>query len=354
MIHFNCPHCAKGFTITPEHSGKDARCPKCKSIIKIPHQYPEPAKSEISDVLQLIAIENNNPEPVQNSYLEHHQQREQQAKEWGNETERKHFWLFDIFLYPINSAGLIMLLIFAGIPIFIKLNLLLIAYLGRFNPVVGFMHIVLGVLGWGVILLIGMYKYWYFGQCIRESAEGEIRVQNGFGDTPGPWELIHTMKDVFICMLISFVPALSYGIKSGFVTALFQLLSNSCAKNTNVFYDYNFYLLLGMGIFIFPMLIMSVFIHDSIFGINPFLIVNAICKTFFTYIFVVLAFWGLFAINLGFMALGIHICIKHAQFIPVFKILWICKGLLMIYLALVFAHILGRLYYRNAEKLNWL
>jgi hypothetical protein len=353
MIRFNCPNCTKSFTVDPKHSGKDARCSKCNSIIKIPLQEAPISKSDFANELQIPPCLDEKTGLVQNRYAEHFKERQQQAKEWGNETERKRFWLFDIFLYPMNKAGLVMIAILAGIPLLIGLISLVMEYLGRFNPVVYFWHIVFVWVGFVIAFLMAMYKYWFFGRCILDSAEGGIRVPIGLGDTPGIWELFSTLKTIFACVLFAFLPVVIYGFHEGQFKCIFFLLFSPEDADKSVMLYRNFYLLIGFGIIIFPIAVLSVFIHESIRGLNPILLVKSIYKTFLPYICIVLSFLGVFAFFISTLFLAFFLAQYMRSFV-VFKIILICRRFVTIYFAIVLAHILGRFYYKNSERLGWL
>ncbi|MFA6186265.1 MAG: hypothetical protein WC770_03500 [Phycisphaerae bacterium] len=350
MIQFNCPNCAKNFIVDPKHSGKDARCSQCKSIIKIPSQETPISKSDFAGELQMPPCPDEKTDSVQNRYAEHYEERQQQTKKWGNETERTRFWLFDIFLYPMNTAGLVMIAILAGVPLLIELLSLLTRYLGNFNPMIGFLHIVFACTSVVIAIIIALYKYWYFGRCILDSAEGNIRVPPGLGDTPGIGELFSALKNIVVSIFFAFAPAIIYGFYTKqfnymFFYYLFTSFFPPEAMGHFAVLDKNFYILLGFGIVIFPMGILSVFIQDSIRGLNPVLLVKSIYKTFLPYLLIALLFFGFFILS------------QYIRYLILFKtsmLVWLCRRFIIIYLAIVLAHILGRFYYKNSEKLGWL
>jgi hypothetical protein len=144
-----------------------------------------------------------------------------------------------------------------------------------------------------------------------------------------------------------------YGFHEGqFKCILLLLFAPEDADKSVMFYK-NFYLLTGFGIIIFPMAVLSVFIHESIRGLNPILLVKSICKTFLPYICIVLSFWGVFAFSIGTLFLAILLAQYMKSFV-VFKIILICRRFVTVYILIVLAHILGRFYYKNSYKLDWL
>lgn len=102
--------------------------------------------------------------------------------------ERPLPWLLDIFLYPTNAPGLVHILVFLIGPILISL-------LDRFvlSHAYHYGRLVSAIL---YIFLIG-YFFFYFSECIRDSAAGEIRapetldstlVRVGYG--VAPWRFL--------------------------------------------------------------------------------------------------------------------------------------------------------------------
>ena len=129
-----------------------------------------------------------------------------------------------------------------------------------------------------------------------------------------------------------------------FAPCVIRLINNE-GKTDNLFYY-----LLAAGAALFPISLLSVVMYDSVRGLNPVLLIKSILKTFFHYAGLVVVLWaGLFVIgytriyfikafsaNFVLFTLGVGI----ARFIK-------------IYLLMVAAHLLGRYYYKNAERLNW-
>ena len=103
-----------------------------------------------------------------------------------------------------------------------------------------------------------------------------------------------------------------------------------------------YWLLVGLGIFLFPMGLLAVAVFDSVRGINPILVIGSIFSTFFQYCgLVIFCYAFLLLIPLaGFFLLR----------------LWILGYLFMLvafYLGLILAHLLGRFGWKYRDKLNW-
>jgi hypothetical protein len=83
-------------------------------------------------------------------------------------------WIIDIFLYPISLPGLTILAIIIVVPLLIDIAVVLLGPFGFF----------IGIPGLIVKIIIGGYVYWYFGECIRDSAAGGVRAPETMAKTP--------------------------------------------------------------------------------------------------------------------------------------------------------------------------
>jgi hypothetical protein len=132
-------------------------------------------------------------------------------------------------------------------------------------------------------------------------------------------------------------------------------------------------LLLGCGVFFLPMALLATVMFGSFDGLNPIIIITSIFSTFFRYCLVLSAFCVPMAIAVGlsiglpkhtvgvfgYVLRGVGTLLTFATGLPMSLpeytigiISFLLRGVYA-YLALVAAHILGRFYYRNAEKLYW-
>ena len=173
----------------------------------------------------------------------------------------------------------------------------------------------------------GIYMYWYFGVCIRNSAKGLVRtpsvlVMSGDSDLS---DMITEMLQMLCSIAICLGPAFAYW---GLTERV----------------DFIFWSALSLGIFFLPMALLGVVMFDSLGGLNPVLIIVSIFSSFYEYLGVVAAFYvpvGLITITFVFGAYrGGVVGELLLQFVTV-------------YLLLVAAHILGRFFWRNEEKLYW-
>lgn len=337
MIKFHCKNCGQKISAPEVHAGKRGKCPKCGNIIAIPkaeNAEPVADQSNFSDSKEerkyvgldhaLFDIPQEdataNQQSSQGGVSEERLEELQRPDEGlgkdktGQIGERKLPWIIDIFLYPISVSGLANLAIFIGVP-------LLIDFLQKI------MIIQLSCLFWLISVVIKavvvLYMYWYFAECIRDSAEGGLRAPNVIRDVPRVVDMFWQMANIIGCFGVFFMPFVFYML---FV------------KRADVI----FWLLLLYAVFFFPMALLAVVVLDSAAGLNPRLLYNSILNTLRQYCGLVLLF--LAAVLLMGM-LGQKVAESEH-----FAFLISCAG---IYLAFVVAHLLGRFYWRYQEKLNW-
>lgn len=242
------------------------------------------------------------------------------------EKVRKLPWFIDVFCYPISAPGLTILGIYVLTPVILSLIMSALAY------VLGALSILLIPLGFVFLIInivVSAYMFWYFGMCIRQSALGQIRA---------PETLNTGMQDDFPEMaleLLRIVCCVAVCLGAG-------LIYYSFTKRM----DWVLWLLLGLGVFFMPMALLATVMFGSFDGLNPLIIVPSIFSTLIGYCASVLALCVPVAV-----ALCVLICLpKDSPQAAAFAVL---LRALYAYLSLVVAHILGRFYYRNAERLYW-
>ncbi|MHC4212062.1 MAG: hypothetical protein ACYSWP_01690 [Planctomycetota bacterium] len=217
-------------------------------------------------------------------------------------------WFLDIFLYPTSTSGLINLGIFWILPIVLSL-------IARILPI----PIVWGLIG----LIIVAYMYYYFMECIRDSAKGGIRAPENIGEFPDMSDVVSQAMEIVACAVIFWGPVVFY----------FTFTQKE---------DTIFWLLLGYGVFFFPMGLLALAMFNSTSAFNPLVWIGSIFSTFFQYTGLVLFFctlvWLMGKIVSSFGQSRLFAYLFAAAFI---------------YLTMVMVHLLGRFYYMNAKKLNW-
>jgi hypothetical protein len=237
--------------------------------------------------------------------------------------ERKLPWLIDIFLYPLNKPGLTILALSAGIPFLLRIVVRFFLYFsGAFGPMLVFWVLAI-VIHHAALLLFALYLTWYFCESIRDSAAGAIRAADSLAATPGFGELFGRFFTVIVTAGACLAPALVYLDRTRSL-------------------DGCFWVLYGIGGFVFPMALLAVVMHESLAGLNPLLLAGAILRTFLPYCFLVPFCYGL-------------CLLLPLAFSYLFKV-WMLAYLLLFlayYQLLVLAHLLGRFYWRNEERLSW-
>ena len=330
MIRLQCKNCGQKIKVSDQKAGKKGRCPSCKNIIVIPtleSKVPSGSSENFPYDLTLLDVPEKDKASTQPAAEEYEQEKyleEMYGNRAGRKTDeaeqtgkRRLPWIIDIFLYPLSISGLITLGIIIVLPLLVNIATLLLGPLGFFISIPGFVFIKIP---------IGLYLFWYLAECVRDSALGGVRAPQTLGNAPGLAEMLwHTLK-IVVCYIVFGGPPLFYFIYTHKIDAVYWAL-------------------LGYAIFFFPMGLLAVIIFDSFSALNPIVIIGSIFSTFFQYCGLVLIF-VIFALGItatskiqmegaGGYALG----------------LLIFCGLL--YFLLIFAHLLGRFYWRYQEKLNW-
>ena len=334
MIEFHCKNCGRKFSVPQIRAGKKGKCPKCKNIVVVPEaQDTRPPASQNKsgetktgstssayDLTLLNISEKEKTQKQQTSVSEETDEYEREieeelpTEETEHADERRLPWLIDIFLYPFSKPGLTNLVIFIGVP-------LLIDILGTILPIQ--LSCLFGIVSTVIEIALFLYIYWYFTECVCDSADGGVRAPEGLGATPGLAGMFWQTVNVIGCLAIFFGPLFFY--------ILF-------AKRADII----FWLLLIYAVFLFPMGLLAVVMFDSAIGLKPRLLISSISRTFFPYCGLVLLF-----VTPIVLVSVIQPEVQKSQ-------LWSFILLsIIIYIVLVCAHLLGRFYWQYQEKLNW-
>lgn len=337
VIRFNCTFCGQKIRVPQSSAGKKGKCLKCGNIIVIPkvedirpvadksnfidskvskkYEGLDPAVFDIPQE-DATACQLSNQDGVAGKSLEESQKPVEKSaiEEIEPVGNRKLPWVIDIFLYPASASGLANLAIFIGVP-------LLIDILWRILPEV--LGILFGLITLVIKVVVVLYMYWYFAECVRDSADGGLRAPNVRGDFPGVVDMFLQMVSIVGCFLLFFIPFILY--------VLFVRKD-----------DVIFWLLLIYGVFFFPMALLAIVVLDSFSGLNPRLLISSISKAFFQYCGLVLLF---------------IVAVVLISRVPKEVQQSLFGGLILdfaiIYIVLIGAHLLGRFYWRYQEKLNW-
>ncbi len=331
MIKFHCKNCGQKISVPDIHTGKKGKCPKCKAIIIVPKINNNISLKPLDSQTDDLPHSRQPPEPE----LQLKREPSTQTRFDGssvdgisttNEStpkpeikekppERKLPWILDIFLYPTSISGLINLGIFWILPILLE-----------FIPFIG-----------GIVnFIVAGYMYYFLMECIRDSTSGGIRAPENIASLPDIGDAVAQIMKILASVTIFWGPVGAY--------LMYKILWQSAGANStyDTKTDVIFWLLLGYGIFFFPIGLLAIAMFDSTSAFNPFLWITSILSTFFQYCGLVLFFCVL-----GGLVLMI---VSSFQQSLLFSYLFRAA---FIYLAMVAAHLLGRFYYLNSTKLNW-
>jgi len=332
MITFHCKKCGKKIKVPENNEGKKGRCPRCKTIVVVPKPKaaaplasqndsdtkkqaeaapPVPHTAQTSDTTKPpTSWDDTFTKTIEEAQDQEDEIEEEKAKEQEQVErtgERKLHWFIDILLYPTSLPGLINLGIFCLVPILLIVR--------RLVPV---------PIIWSLLtFVITVYMYYYFVECVYDSAIGGTRSPKNLPE-------ISEISDVFLrllsaagCFFVFFGPI------------LFYLAFTKRA-------DTVFWLLIAYAVLFFPMGLLAAVTFDFSSGFNPLSWFMSIFKTSFQYIGLVLiicALIGLVAWLASFF---------HKSHISAFLL-----SVILIYLTMLTAHLLGRFYWRYKEKLSW-
>ncbi|MHC4124606.1 MAG: hypothetical protein ACYSSI_13600 [Planctomycetota bacterium] len=331
IIKFYCSNCNQKIRVPKIHSGKKARCPKCKSMLIIPNHsqgiLSDNNKNNLNEPLtkkiDLEFVSKDYPEgyKVSDSAAGHNfnaredYQAQKKINKLLEETQkppkkRKLPWFIDIFLYPLNIPGLTMLAIIILIPFIIRVFVWLLGPFGFFLAVPGII----------INAVIATYFFWYFVESLRDSANDGLRAPETFASTPGLGEMFWELFKTLGSLAFFIAPAVVYYMNTRVCDRVFWLLS-------------------GYAVFFFPMGLLAVVMFDSFSGLNPIVLVGSVLSTFFQYIGLVLLFSAV-----------LYIAWVGMSTLPLWRII---LKFIFCYLLLIAAHLLGRFYWRYKEKLNW-
>jgi phage FluMu protein Com len=332
---FTCEHCGRRLTVPAGQAGKKGRCPQCKKAVTVPTGVAEepaaqpevaalpgtfPRNSLLFDAPPPSAAASETPEQAEERLRT--LQRDYVLRERDKLPQRPLPWAIDIFLYPLCRSSLIILTLGTVIPLVLRVILKLSRALAlAFAPAL--IPWVLSIIAhWGAMLVFVLYITWYVAECIRDSAAGGIRAPDTTALTPGVSELIGQSLTVLACAGTCVAPAILF---------------------TDGGTDPLFWILYGLGGFLFPMALLAVTLFDSLRALNPILLLSSLFSTFLPYC--LLAAFCCATYLLPPLAIR---CLLNEFWLYGYLLLFVT-----FYLALVLAHLVGRFYWRNEERLNW-
>lgn len=182
------------------------------------------------------------------------------------------------------------------------------------------------------------YLYYYLSNCVIAAAKDErLAPDVSLDDPPAFTDLLCRFLLILGGTLLCFGPVSIYLVYFYIWPA--HLIGGN-GGFTSWQGDPVYWLLYGLGVFLYPMFMLAVSMFDSATALNPFLIIGSIARTFLPYC-------GLAVV---FCAIGLFInLISRLQPGGIPLLIW---GL-DIYLAFVAAYILGRFFRRYENRLSW-
>jgi hypothetical protein len=353
IIEFLCEYCERRISVPKSHAGKKVICPQCNNTFIIPAIHaPDPDVSQdySGDLIArsmdypLDSSLLNLPEEYKlkdelagevNAYKEVVDQQQESDEDFEVEEtefvgERKLPWIVDIFLYPISKGGLSTI----GIILFFRLLTDFTATgLSICCGCVG------GILGLVIkVVIYYSYMYWYFTECVRDSAAGGLRAPVILASMPGLGVMIRLFFRIFSCYAFTLGPATFYRGYT-YYTGI---------ETNNVI----LFALLTYGMFFFPMSILAVVMFDSVNGLRPILLVRSIVSTFFYYCGLVILFYSLGVLFVGLLV-RMRPASNQSSFVSWLFLFYILYNIFFLYFLLISGHLLGRFFYRFEDKLYW-
>jgi hypothetical protein len=338
VIRFKCDFCSKQIRVPAIHAGKKGKCPQCKNPVVIPQLTLPPAAPRDDEPIRLmrdadlppvsVGPINALPQQWHRSAGEPPADADADAYKTAPPPEQKPATILDVFSFPFSMSGVIHLLLFWFGPFLLGLFARVFAFACCY-----FQLLVLGL----YIAMIG-YLYYYLSNCVIAAAKDErLAPDVSLDDPPAFTDLLRRFLLILGGTLICFGPVCIYLVYF-YIWPVHFLVGHGEPLNWQG--DPVYWLLYGLGVFLYPMFMLAVSMFDSATALNPFLIVGSIARTFLPYC-------GLAVI---FCAIGLFLnFISRLQSGGIPLLIW---GL-NIYVMFVAAYILGRFFLRYEDRLLW-
>ena len=308
VIDYECLMCRNVLKASKADQGSIKECPHCGSFAEV----PVPEKPAAADGIQL------QPKAKPADDFENPFTRQPPVPPAAAARPRRILPIFlDVFLFPLNKSGLMMLVAFTLAPIV----LYPVAFLGVFGPLIYS----------GLMVCVWAYMFWYLTLCIHKSAEGEIRAPDTFGEDVNTsmgdmvLQLLRTILLIVVCLLPAFI---------------FRVMTDTGAGTV-------FYGILVACIFFLPMMLLASVMFDSFWAAwNPRVILGGMFSSLAGYIGLVLAFY---------IPVGLYFYISQLARGNSQENMALALALngCSIYMIMVSSHLLGWFFYKNEEKLYW-
>jgi hypothetical protein len=337
VIRFKCDFCGKQIRVPSIHAGKKGKCPQCKNAVVIPQLTLPPTALPADEPLRLKR-DSDMPAATDRPLYQASGQSHRIAPEPDKNVapaappapEYKPATIVDAFSFPFSMSGIIHMLLFWFGPFL----------LGLFARALAFACCYFQFLYLGLYIAIIGYLYYYLSNCVIAAAKDErLAPDVSLDDPPAFLDLLHRFLLILGGTLLCFGPVVLY-ILYFYILPAVRHFGVRHAEPLNWRDDPVYWLLYGLGVFLYPMFMLAVSMFDSATALNPFLMVGSIFRTFLPYC-------GLAVI---FCAIGLLInFISRLQPGGIPLLIW---GL-DIYFVFVAAYILGRFFRRYEDRLSW-
>ncbi len=329
-MEFHCTNCQHKLSAGESQVGRKGRCAKCQTILTVPAPAAEPARSPHDQRLldlppSLASALPTEADASDVAYAKLRAALGGRILEPEEIPQRRYPWPVDIFLYPLTTSAIVILSICVGGPFFLRVGIQFAKVATIHIPVFIIFWLVSLIVHWGAFILLSFYIIWYILAAMRDSAEGGIRAPNTGACTPGLGELLAETFRLLVCIAFYMLPAVVYWARGGGIDALFWTL-------------------FAAGGFALPMALLSVVMHESLRGLNPLLIARSILRTLWQYLLLVPFCYALCLIVP--LAYGLILKPLYWHFSYALQAVAFCQMLIM-------AHLLGRFYFKNEERLYW-
>jgi hypothetical protein len=334
VIRFNCTFCGFQLRIPSIHAGKKGKCPNCKNVVLIPQSSPPPQQEEPIRLVRDAEPPAESARPAGSSPQWHRTSIEPDnvavdVDKADQSPQQKPATILDVFAFPFSMAGVLHFILFWFGPFL----------LGLFGRIAAFTC-------FGQLLVIGLYIallgyfYYYLSSCIIASAKDERAAPDvSFDDLPGFTELLGRVFLVFGATLVCFAPLILCMLYFYILPAV-RWFWVGPPELLDWQADPVYWLLFGIGVFLFPMFLLAAALFDSITALNPIMIIASIFSTFLPYC----------ALALLFCAIGLLMnFVGQLQPGGLPLLAW---GL-DVYLLFIAAYILGRFFRRYEDRLSW-
>lgn len=304
MFEFYCDYCGKNIKADVDSTEVPTKCPKCNS--EIPGLSANQTRITTS-MLEAEPSKNRVTEPSLQPPMEIYNDTSEPPK-------RKLPWMIDILLYPASLDGMIYIGIFIVLYLIVGWSVVLLGAVRHYGSIIQFLF----------LFMLAGYIFYYITYCIYDSSKGYIRapaieIQYLPNVKDLVFEIILTLGSIAIC----FFPAAIYYILTSRLSLFFWIAA-------------------AIGMFFFPMAFLAAVLFEAFDSLNPITIISSILKTFFSYCGLVLLIYTLILLMIALS--------WALNYLPLLRKL---SGPVSIYIALICAHILGRFYFKNKNRLYW-